>query len=292
MNEGDEMRVMPVFEAGARLRIPSETQCLAAHLFHRFYYHTNQTFESCESYTVAAACLKLASMFYNQTIDSSDLSLVMSAIIRPKGNFYLDRATEMKYQRSIDLTMQIVLVNVRFEVNYKNMRRIPPGELAKRARAKVERETRMTPEEIRLEEERGLTRNNRDIISGQRWLAHYLKSIMYFVGGSGMPYFKKMANIAWTLLNDCHWTTGVIQNNQSHLACCCLIMAIEILEPALNCSKEDKEPFWKFIDKKWNLILCDDFDDIRLGRMKSDVINYYKEFDRAIQNQFKTYVIG
>ena len=298
------LRVMSIFEVGARLEMSSELMGLAAHVYHRFF--RTREMELFELYTFAAASLKLAHKFYEQPFRDHEVCLVMINIIHGP-NYYLSEESENKLLHSIDLAAKIIPVNLDFQINYKNDSRITPGELRERAAALNENKKQIVS--VGLEQSSSendddnddmpipqtdqlLTNNDRNEISSHRYLVHYLKAISLLVKPEGQKHFKLISNLAWIILCDLHWTPAVTLWNPNHLACVSLIMAIEIVRPDLEkSSSRAKAELLILLNRKWNLILCDDLSDTRLVRAFGLIADQIFEYERLMQHEFSTYVI-
>lgn len=297
MADSSSLRVMCLFEAGSRLRYRSEIICLAAHLYHRFF-RVKHEMNHFELYTFASAALKLAHWFYERDFDMKELCIAMSSIIYGTDKFnYLSPSDLRKLERSIDLAAQVISINIDYQINFKDTKLVTPGDLAaarKRDLAgpeviPIDNSDESSDEDSDQEAEAAylLTNNDKHQISSHRYLVHYLKTIKLIVEPEDICHLTRIANTAWSILCDVYWSSTVTQRYSNDWACICLMMAIEVWRERLQ-----KFPrFWKLINRKWNLIFCDDLTNERLERDIFLIADLYQEFDRLIQQEFNTYVI-
>lgn len=104
--------------------------------------------------------------------------------------------------------------------------------------------------------------------------------------------FKRLCNLAWTFAADSHWTPRITANAPNIVACVCLMMAVDLVKPMYAEHKSIlKRAFGKLIDKKWNLIFCDDLSDGKYKRLRNLVVKDYQEYDRLMRHHFHTLVI-
>lgn len=307
MADTNSLRVMCLFEAGARLICGSEVVSLAAHLYHRFF-RLESDMNQFDLYTFAAACIKLAYWFYESPIDSGELALVMSSIVHGS-EYFLNAQTETNLQLSIDYAAKIVAINLDYQINYKDNRMMTPGDLRRSRGAPgaaevivievpapmdVDDDTDDDDSEDEDEVDRLNLKNCKHLVSAHRYLAHYLKTISLLVDRSNatqVDYFKKVSSISWAILTDLYWSPFVTQHYGNHLACTCLMMAIEIFRKELELKKLDQSEPWQLISKKWNLIFCDDLSDLQLDRLMTVILRQYAEYERVLEHEFSTYVI-
>lgn len=310
MADSGSLKVLCIFEAAGRLEYSSELTCLAAHIYHRFF--RLKPLSQFDLYTFAAAAIKLAHWFYEQTLDSKNLCLVLNNILHGQ-DLYLNENNLLKIERSIDLAAKVICSNLDYQINFKDTRMTTPGILQERFREEdaqllnarkkpaivVEFSSDDEDSSDLSEEEGGLTKDDillskidRNQAGSHRYLAHYLKTIKLLIKPDVMDQFDRISNLAWTFLSDYHWSPCVTQIYSNHLACACLIMAIETLRPELNTNRHpDKKELWKLLDKRWNLILCDDFPSKLLNRAIVSIVGQYDEYHRLLQHEFSTYVI-
>lgn len=307
MADSSSLKVMCLFEAGSRLeRCSSEVICLAAHLYHRFF-KVNPDRSGFDLFTFGAACIKLAHAFYEKPINNNDLVLIMASVAHGTCST-LDPSAKSKLEQSIDLAARIVSVNLEYQIDYKGTKMMTPGELIRR-RGPVSMETddivaieKDDPSssqssddgdgEDEDEADRLLTRNSRLLISPHRYLVHYLKHVKLLVDPQSMETFEKISNLAWIFLNDFYWSPCVTQHSANHLACACFMMAIQTFRKELENNKNPhKVILWNLLDKKWNLIFCDDLEKTKLDHIIATIVQQYKEYERIFQHEFSTYVI-
>lgn len=298
MADSNCLRVIFIFEAGAKLSCGSELLCLACHLYHRFY-RVNQELTQYDMYTFGAACIQLASWFYELPVSADDLALVMASVAHGSGtDTVLTKENKVHVARSIALATKVVAINLDFQINYKDTRMLTPREvLAGNQRLMAEEVIeidRDSTEEEQEEEEKSrlLVRNKRHLISSHRYLIHYLKAINSLIPSECSKDYNLICNIAWSYLSDFHWVAHVTQHYSNHLACACLKMAIETCKPDLmDSTNSNKLKLWSILNKKWNLILCDDFSQEKLDRLIGVIVGDYLEYERVMQHEFSTYVI-
>lgn len=301
MADSNSLKVMFLFEAGARLNCDTEAICLAAHIYHRFF-RLNQELSQYEVFSFGAACIKLANWFYERPIDNGDLAMVMTSIVHGPRQF-LDSGPKKQLEQSIDLAAKMISINLHYQIDYKDTRMTTPGQvLSSRDRFANEIITidQSSSDEDDEEErdnyeiEKLLKNNDKNLISSHRYLVHYLRSIKLFVEEEpALVYFRKIANLSWIFLTDFYWSPCITQHSSDHVACACLVMAIETFRKELenDRSKEAVKQLWQLLDKKWHLILCDDLKQEHLDRIIGIIVNQYAEYERVLQHEFSTYVI-
>lgn len=238
---------------------------------------------------------------------------MFSLIIHGK-ELYLSKTNLEKLVRSIDLAAKVICTNLDYQINFKDTRLNTPGLLQEQYRNQEAEEQNNRKillldisfsddeessssssdedEDGETRADRLLSKNDKYQIGSHRYLVHYLKTIRMLVNPGGEEYFEKISNLAWTLLCDYHWTPCVTQVYSNHLACTCLIMAIEVYRPKLEKSRLlERSELWCLLNKRWNLIFCDDFSNKLLSRAINLIVEQYDEFDRVLQHEFSTFVI-
>jgi hypothetical protein len=311
MADSNSLKVMSIFEVGARLDYGSELTCLAAHIYHRFFRVQQQT-SMFDLYMFASASLLVAHWFYEKTLVPYDLYLVMCDILHGQDFFITEEITK-NLTHSMELAAKIICTNLDYQVSFKDTRLTTPGLLREQYRSREaeiaaqaknntiidlvdsEEKSSSSSEDEDTNEtkaDRLLTKNDRNKISSHRYLVHYLKIIKSLVHEDVMDYFEKISNVAWVFLCDYHWSPCVTQILSNHLACACLMMAIEVFRPQLEDSKvKERAELWKTLDKKWNHILCEDLNEKQLKRAIDLIVDQYEEYSRVVQYELNTYVI-
>lgn len=304
MADTNSLRVMSIFEACARLECGSELTCLAAHIYHRFF-RLRQQMNLYELYTFAAASIKLAHWFYEKQFNCDDLALVMMSIIH-RPDFLLDPESHKKLTHSIELAAKIMAINLDFQINYKDTRLTTPGLLKAQNRGHLEgnrnkgaqviefssSESSSSSDQLEDESEWLLNKNDKHQVSSHRYLAHFLKTVQMLVTHEAMEEFTTICNRAWTILSDFHWSPCVTSIYANHLACTSFMIAIEKSRDNLAHSRvKARKDLWTLLDKKWNLIFCDDFSNEHLNRAIRSIKDQYEEYERVIQHELNTYVI-
>lgn len=298
MVDADTIKVMVIFEACASLGQGAELAGLSAHIYHRFLMKSSDH-SKYDLYTLAGACIKLGHWFYETRLDNKELVMVLLALAHgPRAQ--VDDQIRKKISKSIDIMVYVVAINLNFEVNYKDTRRITPGHLKNSYAAA--RQRMVTSKAIINDDESSssisdasdfedpsdflLTKNDKTIISSHRYLAHYLKSLHSVIEQSQDGFFCKLANVAWTLLSDVHYSPFVIHHRSPHLACACLTMAIQCCREFLNVVDEPpKKRLWQLLDKKWNLILCNDLTNKQLDIIIESIVRQYNEYNRMFERE-------
>lgn len=296
MADSNYLRVMYILEAGPRLHISSEVVGLATHLYHKFF--REQDISQFDLYVFGSACINLARRFYELPIDCHDIAFIMTSIVHGL-EVKLEKKQLDNLARTIDYASQIVAINLNYQIDYKDTRRMTPGDLSKPPQKNntdddynsQDKESSDDDSYDRDEAVFLLTRNSKQLISSHRYLAHYLKSIKLLVHPESLKYFKKLCNIAWIILSDFHWSLKVTQHYSHHLACASLMMAIEAYSKELNSTMSAKAMLWELVNKKWNLIFCDDFSNRRLEITITTIMQQYSEYERLLQHEISTYVI-
>lgn len=310
MADSSSLKVMYLFEAGSRLRCSAEVVGLAAHLYHKFF-RQQQDMNQFDLYTFGSACLNLARHFYETKCDSSasseyrhkladclDIAVVMISVVHGPEQI-LDVTHENNLALSINYASQIIAINLNFQIDYKDTRRMTPGDILRTTKSIPEQyDDNFVAQESsddeyynRDEAEKALSRNCKHTISSHRYLAHYLKCIKLLIHPESELYFRKIANVAWIILSDYHWSSSVTRHYSHHLACASLMMAIETCRKELDSTMSAKAVLWDLVNKKWNLIFCDDFNNQKLEQTIYTIVNQYSEYDRLMKHEFSTYVI-
>lgn len=310
MADSNSLRVMCIFEVGARLNYSSELTCLAANIYHRFFRLQRQE-SMFDLYMFGSASLLLAHWFYEKTLVPYDLCLVMNDILHGP-DFFITQDMTQNLTHSMELAAKVICTNLQYEISFKETRLTTPGLLQELNRNReAESASSRAPVILELVEsdseessssedddanetkaDRLLTKNDRNKISSHRYLVHYLKIMKYLVHEEAMEYFVKISNVAWVFLCDYHWSSAVTQILSNHLACTCLMMAIEVFRPQLENSKvNEKAVLWRTLNRKWNFIFCDDFNEKHLQRAINLIVDAYEEYHRCIQYELNTYVI-
>lgn len=303
MADANSIRIIYIFEACSRLRCTSEISALAAHVYHRFF-RIKPDMSQFELYTFGSACIMLAHRFYEKQLKAEDLAMVAANIVHGP-DFYLSSKMMTKLANSINFTSLVIAVNTNFEISFKDERFITPGDFVRSIRASQQQEQEVVELDdsmsvVSEEADDGgdiaeylLTNNPKILISGHRYLTHYLYSIKLLLDpGSSSRLFNRLCNIAWTFLNDFHWSPTVMCHSPDHIACACLMMAIELCTKDLDKSEEaGREPFQKFIKKQWNLIFCDDLTNEKLSRTIQTIVKNYAVFELIFRKEFTKDVI-
>lgn len=310
MADSNSLKVMYLFEAGSRLRCSAEVVGLAAHLYHKFF-RTQQDMNQFDLYTFGSACLSLARHFYETTGYSSmnhgyrhkledclDIAVVMVSIVHGPEQI-LSPTQENNLALSINYASQIAAINLNFQIDYNDTRRMTPGDILRTTKSIPEQyDDNYNPQDSSDDEyydkddaERLLSKNSKHTISSHRYLAHYLKCIKLLVHPESEVYFRQLANVAWIILSDYHWSSTVTRHYSHHLACASLMMAIETCRKDLDSTMSAKAILWDLVNKKWNLIFCDDFNNTKLEQTIHTIVGQYSEYDRLMKHEFSTYVI-
>lgn len=307
MADANSLRVIYIFEACARLRCRSEIAALAAHIYHRFF-RIKPDMSQFELYIFGSACIMLAHRFYEMDLKAEDLAMVAASIVHGP-DYYLGAKMVKKLATSINVTSLVIAVNTNFEITYKDERLQTPGDLLRSIRTPGQEVIELSDDddndaisvdsevaEVDTDEaEYLLTSNCKHLISSHRYLAHYLYSIKILVEPGVYNLFGRLCNLAWTFLNDFHWSPSVMGHLPDHIACSCLMMASQISTKELEKCSEEEEPekvqFYKLIDKRWNLIFCDDLPNEKLSRTIYTIIKNYAEYERIFRKEFTTDVI-
>lgn len=296
MADNNSLKVMCIFEACARLRCRAELTCLAAHLYHRFF-RVRQEMNDFELNTFAAASIKLAHWFFEREYNPKELCIAIMSIIHGP-DFYITKQTFKKLERSIDLAAQVIAMNIDFQINFKDTKLVTPGDLAAARQQKSEVVTirsdsdddNSSDDEAENEAALLLANNDKYQISSHRYLVSYLKTINLLVDKEDLKYLRRVANTAWSILCDLYWSPTVTQRYSDHWACVCLMMGIETWRKVFQ-DDPNAARFLQLIDKKWNLIFCDNLSNEHLERDIYLVLEQYQEFERALQQEFNTFVI-
>lgn len=309
MADSSSLKVMCIFEAGNRLGLGAEITCLAAHIYHRFF--RIKIMSQFDQFTFAAASMKLAHWFYERDYDLDNICLVMNNILHGQSLFLNKNALD-RVKWSIKLAAKVICTNLDYQINFKDTRFTTPGALQEQFREHDEQHQINTRRPIIInlsdeedessslsDDEGGLTKAElllnkieKSQIGSHRYLVHYLKTIDLLIEPEMKEYFEKISNLAWIMLSDYYWSPSVTQIYANHLACACLIMAIEIYRPKLETSRQpERKNLWHILDKRWNLILCDDFPTRHLNRAVINIVVQYNEYKRVMQHELNTYVI-
>lgn len=311
MADSHSLKVMCIFEAGSRLGYSSELTCLAALIYHRFF--RLKQLSHFDLFAFASASIKLAHWFYELPYEATNLCLVMNNILHGQ-DCYLNSSMLDRVKRSVDLAAKVICTNLDYQINFKDTARITPGTLQLQIREEDDRlQSSIKRKAIQIdissdeeessssfsEDEGGLTKAeqllskiDRSQIGSHRYLVHYLQTIKLLTSPEMNDCMERVSNLAWIFLCDYHWTPSVTQIYANHLACTCLMIAIEVYRPKLETSKQpERVALWKILNKRWNLILCDDFSTRHLARAIHSIVQQYKEYQRVVQHEFSTYVI-
>lgn len=294
MSDSVSLKVMVIFEVCARLRCDPELTCMAAHLYHKFLRSMMDT-SGLDLYAVAGACIRLAHWHFSEPLDIEDLILVIAHIAKLPPDL-LDESGKNKLVRTIEIMTTVVLVNINFLVDFKDFRMATPGELSRLQRqANTLDETILSKKEPEIsfevkedEEELLMVKYSRNLISPHRYLTHYLQSIELVIEDKfelGKLTFKKIANLSLVLLSDIYWSPSVLQFYASHIACACLMVAIESHRKDFELDDLSRRLF----DRKWHLIFCDDLSDVHLKRIiLQGVVRQYETYERIFEKEFNT----
>lgn len=295
------LKVMCIFETGVKLKIGDELIGLAAYLYHRFF-RTQDDISQFDLYTFAAACIKLSSYYYEKPVRNSDICIAMASLVHGP-NYFLDKQSLNKLEDSIVLALKIVTFNLEFQINYKDNSEMTPGDLLRANAQNVAPadfnilghlyQNKEEEEEVNFDEffpdsaETDIVKNSKYNISSHRYLVHYLKTIKLFVDATSEDDFKLVSNLAWIILSDLFWSPFVVKVYRDHLACACLMMAIAACRYKLDVRDKQKQALWKLLNKKWNLIFCDDLNTTRLRNIVHKTIEQFDEYDRLLEYELK-----
>ena len=311
MTDLSSLKVMCIFEACSRLDCRSELTCLAANLYHRFF--RTKVRDGFDCYAVATASIKLAYRFHELPIDERSLIVAMMSIIHGP-EFYINSSALKKLKQTITTYEKVISTNLEFFLNFKDDRMITPrqweeqyrNQLAEREANKPKPVTIMfgsddesssDDEELYavplLKADTLLTRNCKYSISSHRYLLHYLKIVQLLIPAGEnelLKIFEKISNVAWVILSDYHWSQSATQVYADNLACVCLMMAIETFRDQLENSKfESRRKLWRQLDRKWNLILCDDFTNLFRDRLIDSIVSSYDEHERLLRHELSLF---
>lgn len=308
MTDPDALKVMCIFEASARLKCESELTCLAAYIYHRFFRDKEKG--KYDVYAFATAAINLAHRFYDEPCDVKRLLLSMVNVIHGS-TFYMDNQIFKKLKQTVYIAERIIATNLEYHLNFKDERMITPMQLQEQYRNRLIEDANRAKQVILIDSEESssdddddrplpkldssLAKNSKYSISSHRYLVHYLKTIQLLLRTDcqqTMEIFEKISNVAWTFLCDYHWRANVTQIYPNHLACACLMMAIETFRVELEKSKvATRYELWCQLNKKWNLILCDDFPNIQRDRAFDSIVLNYNEYDRLMQHELAKTVL-
>lgn len=306
MVDSSALKVMVVFEAGSRLGCGSELTCLAASFFHKFFRTISLDNNHIDLYAIAAACLRLAHWHLCLHLGTTDLILVIANIAELPDEMLTQIARE-KLTKTVDVVTTAVLINLNFQVDFRHSRQPTPGELslasAQRLADLHERPviTRTQEEPLSFEiaedeVELLMMRHSKDLISPHRYLVHYLNSLRVLLSEAdeyGRSTLERISNLAWILLTDFFWSSKVLQIYANHIACATLMVSIEAfrLELQANPAEEQAARLWFLLNRKWNLIFCDDLNDVALKRIVQAIYRQYTDYNRGFELEFNTYLI-
>jgi len=307
----DSLKVMCIFEAGATLGCESELVCLAANIYHRFFRGKEKP--QYDVFAIAAASLKLAHRFCEQPLSGRNLILAMMSIIHGR-KFFLDGRTYDRLRHTICLAERIIATNLDYQLDFRYERMLTPGQLQEQYRNRAMQGIANRPKQVIVidcDEDSSssddddqpipkadlmLAKNSKHTISAHRYLLHYLKTVQSLLKQNCQvtsESFGKICNVAWIILCDCHWSHSVTNIDAHHLACACLIMAIEICRNGLEKSRNQaKLQLWSQLNREWNLIFCDDFPNVHRDRALDSIVLQYNEYERLMQEELSMTVIN
>lgn len=290
MADVEFLNVLTIFEACARLEQGAELAGLAAHIYHRFLKKTNK-FRKYDRYILGAAAIKLAYWFYDYPLEIDNLVMIMIGLAHGP-NAFLSDPVRSKLAQSIDLMANLITVNLEFEINFKSTVMTTPGILLNSyAASRNQPGAPSTSNNSDLfdadYEDNMLSKIDKSLISGHRYLIHYLKSIHTMIEQAQENSFFKVCNIAWIIMSDIHWSPFIVVNRLPHLACACLTMAIEICRDDLELDDEPvKMRLWQLLNKKWNLIFCDDLSSRQLNILIESIVSQYGTHQALMDREF------
>lgn len=296
MADSISLKAICMLEAGSKLNSGDEIIGLAAYLYHRFF-RTQEDMSQFDLYTFAAACIRLAYQFYEKEFKLSHLCIVMASIVH--GPDYIVSERDLgKLEHSVALATKIITFNLNHEINFRDNRQITPGILRANAGNEAPVEVNIPAHFYPKEEEKVnfdeflpdvadilLVRNSKYKISPHRYLVHYLKTIKLFVDATSEKDFRLVCNLAWMILSDLSWSSFVIKVTRDHLACACLMMAIEACRYKLDVRNREKQNLWRLLNKKWHLIFCEDLNTKRLKAIVHKLIEQFDEYERILENE-------
>lgn len=302
MADSNALKVMVVFEAGARLGCSSELTCLAAQLYHKFFKSVSLDNSQIDLYAVAAACIKLANWHLCEHLSTTDLILVTANIANLPDELLTGSGRD-KLAKTLDVVTTAILISLNFEVDFKDARYKTPQEISnmrKRNASHIEQSANVRPVESEMnyeitedEVELLMQRYSKNLISPHRYLVHFLNSISLVLDEEKGPIksiFQQISNLAWIFLTDFFWGSRVLQVYANHIACACLMLAIEVFRSELQ-NSEDYGKLWILLDRKWNLIFCDDLNNLTLKQTVLAILRQYVDYERGFELEFSTYLI-
>lgn len=292
-------KVLIINDACARLESSSEIAALGCHIYSRFEYMMGDKIRSMDVYAIAGACLKLAHAVYESHLKLDDLILVLLTISRGPANNIPDKEFKSKLIKTINIYSMAISYKLEFNISFKDQARITLSDLELQNRSNMlplpswmlEREDEddddtdspFSDDDFDQRDDL-MTKNSRELISPHRYLLHYLNIIKLLIESNQENSFYKLANIAWILLNDVYWSSMVLLCQSRKLACASLMLAIRICRKDLEQSGEpNKMKLWQYIDKKWNLIFCDDFTNKQCDVLIINMVERFKEFDKLLE---------
>lgn len=300
------LKVMSIFEAGARLNTNSEITCLAAYLYHKFIYHKGT--EQLDTFAYTTAALGLAYKFHDKHMSTKRLILATISLIHGP-EFYIEPMVLKKMLHTVNLASAIISNDLQYYLNYKDEHRIGPQQLNRLRKdghqaSAVSRQKvyDSSGDEVSSEDEdpipaddKILRNNCKYSISSHRYLLHYLKSIKTILAPNcpkTSKMFEEISNTAWMILCDYHWFPKVTRVRANHLACACLMMAIETYRDKLENSKSAiSSELWRQLKRKWHLILCDNFNDVMKDRIIDDIVLSYADYESLMQHELNLVVV-
>lgn len=302
-SDTNALKILFIGDACARLTASSELASLAAHTYHRFSYKMGNKFNTLDPYAIGAACIKLAHLTYELQLPIDNLVLVAISLVHGPDRV-VDDQVRRKLGETIDTYCTMICFHLDFEISFKDTRRITPGDLIQQ----YANQRQPLPAYMRDPAEESdddvlgspfldddfddsdelLSKNSRELISGHRYLAHYLNIIRFHVHSSQEHMFAKISNIAWILLSDIYWSPIVLHYPTRKLACASLMMAIRLSRNDLNKQDEpNRIKLWEYLNKKWNLIFCDDFKSKQLEILINDMVKSFLQFNRLLQRDLE-----
>lgn len=255
--------------------------------------------KSMDVYAIAGACIKLAHAFYENYLIVDDLIIVLITISRGAAHSNVEDSFMEKLAKTLDIYQTAIAYKLEFNIAFADQARTTLSDLELQNRMNMlplpawmrERDDENSgdtdspfPDDDFDVRDDMMTRNSRELISPHRYLLHYLNMMKLLIEPSQENSFYRLANIAWVLLNDLYWTGMVLMHQSRKLACASLMMAIRICRKDLELTDEpNKMKLWRYVDKRWNLIFCDDFTNKQLNALLMSIVERYKDYDRLLE---------
>lgn len=308
------VKLYSLFEVSACCKYPTDIVCLAANIYHKFSYAIDNRCNEYDVYSLVCACLRIAVRASELHVNNNYLIIAFTRIIHGQ-DFTIDDKILEKCSESIDLLEKVILRNIQYRIDYSIIRKQTPGQLSVDWKRKRESRSDIALFDSEyycdIEFKEFVKKQSTDIASLERvenlrtpsahhYLSHYLYCISQLCDYHNKDETEEkneksrkmlilIANIAWTFLTDCHLSPLVVIKQPDHLAVASFMMAVEVVKDEFEQRPLRYGKMWVILNRRWNLIFCDNLTNKQLIFLIRDIAKVYERFEIALMKELQIF---